>query len=85
MQKRTWIVTLILVGALTVAIGTTPIFAHESTIPDSEAWEEMHQACENGDYEAMTERHAQYHGGEGAMGGGMMDGDMMGGGMMGGW
>ncbi len=80
MRKRTWIVTLFLVGVLAVTIGATPIFAHGSAVPDGETWEEMHQACENGDYEAMAERHAQYHGGEGAMGGGMM-----GGGMMGGW
>lgn len=85
MRKRTWIVTLILVGALAVAIGTTPIFAHESAVPDSEAWEEMHQACENGDYENMAELHDRYHDGEDMMGGGMHGGSTMGGGMMGGW
>ena len=85
MRKRTWIATLFLVGVLAVAIGATPIFAHGSAVPDGEAWAEMHQACENGDYEAMAKWHAQGHEGEDAMGGGMMGGGMMGGGMMGGW
>ncbi len=90
MRKRTWLVVLFLVGVLVVTIGVIPIFAHGSTVVDGEVWEEMHQACENGDYEAMAELHAQYHGGEGAMSGDlmgddMMSGGMMGGGMMGGW
>jgi hypothetical protein len=45
----------------------------------------MHQACENGDYEAMAEWRTQCHGEEGTMGGGMMGGGMMGSGTMGGW
>ncbi len=95
MRKRTWLVVLFLVGILVVTLGATPIFAHGSAVADDEAWEEMHQACENGDYEAMAELHAQYHGGEGSMngdmmgggmmGGGMVSGGMVGGGMIGGW
>ncbi len=80
MRKRTWLVVLFLVGVLVVTLGVTPIFAHGSAVTDGEAWEEMHQACENGDYEAMAEWHAQCHDEEGAMSGGMM-----GGGMTGGW
>ncbi len=85
MRKRTWLVVLFLVGVLVVTLGVTPIFAHGSAVVDDEVGEEMHQACENGDYEAMTELHAQYHGGEGAMSGDMMGRGMMSGGMMGGW
>ncbi len=85
MQKRTWLVVLSLVGILVVTLGVTPIFAHGSAVVDGEGWEEMHQACENGDYESMAELHAQYHDGEDVMSGDMMSGDIMGGGMMGGW
>ncbi len=54
-----------------------------------ETWEEMHQACENGDYEAMAKGHDRWHGEKSSMSEGMMGGDMMGsgtwhGGMMGG-
>ncbi len=76
----------LLIGLIVTALGvlvagfTTPIFAHD---PGGEVWEEMHQACENGDYEAMDEWHAQGHGEEDAMNGGTMRGGMMGG-MMGG-
>ena len=61
MRKTTWIVAILLVGVLGVTLGTTTIFAHGSAVPDGEAWEEMHQACESGDYETMAERHAHYH------------------------
>ena len=84
MQKRTWLVALFLVAALVVTLGISPIFADGSADTDEETWEEMHQACENGDYEAMAEWHTQCHDGDGAMGGGMMGGGMMGRGMMGG-
>ncbi len=42
----------------------------------------MHQACENDDYEAMVEWHAEYHGAEYPMNEGMAGSGMMG--MMGG-
>ena len=74
MRKRTWLVVLVLVGILVVTLGATPILAHESAVTGGETWEEMHQACENGDYEAMAKWHAQCHEGEDAMGGGMMGG-----------
>ena len=84
---------LLLIGSIVLVLGllivgfTTSIFAHN---PDDggvapaneEAWETMHEACESGDYEAMAEWYAQYHGEEGIMGSGMMGGHM-GGGMMG--
>ena len=84
MRKRTWLVALFLVGVLVVTLGATSIFAQGPAVSDGEAWEEMHQACENGDYEAMAEWHAQCHGGEGAMSGGSTSRGTMGG-MMGGW
>ena len=42
----------------------------------------MHQACENSDYEAMVEWHAEYHSAEDPMNEGMAGSGMMG--MMGG-
>ena len=84
MRKRTWLVVLVLVGILAVTFGAGPAFAQESAVSDGEEWEEMHQACENGDYEAMAEWRDQCEGGEGMMGGGMMGGGTVGGGTMGG-
>ena len=68
MRKRTWLAVIFLVGVLVLTLGVIQIFAHGSAVADGEDWEEMHQACENGDYEAMAEWHAQYHDGEDAMG-----------------
>ena len=76
---------LLLIGSIVLVLGfliisfTTPIFAHSpgnggATPSNGETWEEMHRACENGDYEAMAEWHAQYHGAEGTMNEGMMSG-----------
>ncbi len=76
-------VSLVVVGlVILVAAFAAPIFAHdpgggEVTPSDGEAWEEMHQACEDGDYEAMDEWHTQCHSEEGAVNSGMMG--MMGG------
>ncbi len=74
MKRKNWVVVLVVVGVLAVALGGGAAFAHEETAPNDEAWEGMHLACENGDYEAMAEWHAQYHGEEGTMSGGMMGG-----------
>ena len=98
---------LLLIGLVTATLGllivglATPIFAHGpddgATPTDGETWEEMHEACTNGDWEAMDEAAREMHGegfsdmpchGEGdyasANGRDMMGGGMMGGGMMGG-
>ena len=83
----------LLVGLVIAILGiliagfASPIFAHSpddgrATPSNGEAWEEMHQACENNDYEAMDEGHAEYHGAEDPMNEGMMGSGMMG--MMGG-
>ncbi len=88
MNKRTWLVVLFLAAVLVITLGTTSVFAHDSAASDSGEWEEMHEACENGDYEAMAEMHAQYHDGDVSfddmMGSGRMGGGWAGG-MMGGW
>ncbi len=83
----------LLVGLVVAILGVlvagfaSPIFAHglddgRATPSNGEAWEEMHQACENGDYEAMGEGHAEYHSAEDPMNEGMAGSGMMG--MMGG-
>ena len=82
MKKLLLIGSIVLVLGLLVVGFTTPIFAHSpddggATPADDGAWETMHEACENGDYEAMAEWYAQCHGEEGAVNSGMMG--MMGG------
>ena len=78
----------LLVGLVVVILGvliagfTSPIFAHspggdEATSSNGEAWEEMHQACENDDYEAMGEWHDEYHSAEDPMNEGMAGSGMM--------
>ena len=59
------------------------VFAHGpdgggATPSSGEVWEEMHQACENDDYEAMVEWHAECHSAEGPMNEGMAGSGMMG-------
>ncbi len=64
---------LLLTGSIALLLGfliagvTLPISAHDSgdgtTTPENEeAWEAMHQACENGDWEAMAEAAEEVHG-----------------------
>ena len=83
----------LLVGLVVVILGVliagfaSPIFAHSpdggrATLPDGEVWEEMHQACENGDYQAMVAGHAEYHSAGDPMNEGMVGSGIMG--MMGG-
>ncbi len=79
----------LLVGLVVAILGVliagfaSPIFAHgpdgdRTTLPDGEVWKEMHQACENGDYEAMDEWHAGYHSAEDPMNEGMAGSGMTG-------
>ncbi len=85
MRKRTWLVVILLAAVLAVTFGASTVFAQGPAVSDGEAWEEMHQACENGDYEAMAEWHAEYHCAEDPMNEGMAGSGMMGMmGMMGG-
>jgi len=79
-----WVVAI---SGILIAGFASPIFAHGSggggvTLSNGEAWEEMHQACENDDYEAMAEWHSEYHSAEDPMNEGMAGSGMMG--MMGG-
>ncbi len=80
---------LLLVGLGVAILGVliagfaSPIFAHgpdggRTTPSNGGVWEEMHQACENGDYEAMGEWHAEYHSPEDPMNEGMAGSGMMG-------
>ncbi len=63
----------LLVGLVMAILGVlvagfaSPIFAHgpdgdRATLLDGEAWEETHQSCENGDWEAMAEAAEEAHG-----------------------
>lgn len=90
MKKILMLGSILLVLGLLVVASTTTIFAHspdngETSATDGEAWEAMHEACENGDWEAMSELAEEVHGTGGHMDGGHMGGGMMGSGMTGGW
>ncbi len=82
MKKLLMIGSIVLVLGLLIIGSTTTIFAHGpddgGVMPaDEEAWGAMHEACENGDWEAMAEAAEEVHGEN--MGGGW--GSMMGRGM----
>lgn len=67
MKKLLLAGSIILVIGLLIAGVTTPLFAHgsgdsEAAPVDAEAWEDMHEACENGDWEAMAEAAEEAHG-----------------------
>ena len=79
----------LLIGLVVAILGVliagfaSPIFAHGPgdggvTPSNGEVWEEMHQACENDDYEAMGEWHAEHHSVEGPMNEGLAGSGMMG-------
>ncbi|MFC1938453.1 hypothetical protein ACFLVS_00555 [Chloroflexota bacterium] len=64
---------LLLIGSIMLVVGllivgfTTPIFAHGpdnsgDTLENEGAWEAMHEACTNGDWEAMAEIAEGVHG-----------------------
>ncbi len=84
MKKLLLIGSIVLILGLLIAGFTTPIFAHGpddggATPADEEAWEAMHEACENGDWEAMAEAAEEVHGEDFGYMGGHMGGGMMGG------
>jgi len=67
MKKFLLLGSIMLVLGLLIAGFATPIFAHGpddgGAAPDGgTAWEAMHEACENGDWEAMAEAAAEVHG-----------------------
>jgi len=95
MKEKNWMKKLLLIGLIVLVLVllmvsfATPLLAHgpddaRATPSNGEAREEMHQACENGDYETMTEWYDQCHGAEDTMNEGMMRDGMMGSSMMGG-
>ncbi len=69
-MKRILLVGLIIV-ALSLAAGfAVPVFAHgptegDSGTPDQETWQSMHEACEEGDWQAMVEAAEDVHEGLG--------------------
>ena len=80
MSKKLKLLAIALGVAGLLAISFAGVALADNPATTEEAWGEMHQACENGDFETMAEWHTQCDGEESPMGGGMM-----GGGMMGGW
>ncbi len=67
MKKWLLIGSIILVLGLLIVGSTTFIFAHgpedgEDTPANEAAWEAMHEACENGDWEAMAKAAEEVHG-----------------------
>jgi len=67
MKKLLLIGSIVLVLGLLIAGFTTPIFAHSpddggATPANEEAWEAVHEACEDSDWEAMTEAAEEVHG-----------------------
>ena len=91
-MKKILVVGLVIVILSLLASLAIPALAHGSgdgdTVPtNGEAWEAMHGACENGDWEGMAEAaeeaHGEWGGMGGHMGGGMMGSGMTGSGIMG--
>jgi hypothetical protein len=104
MGKKIWLMVLLFALGILVGLGATTVFAQGPTTTQSGNtagvdWQQMQQACANGDYEAMQKLHDEYCGGQNGTTGGMMGpngtnsmmgngGGMMGGGrggMMGNW
>jgi len=93
-MKRILVIGLVMATLGLAGSFAIPAFAHDpgDGAAGGSAWETMHEACANGDWEAMTEAAEEVHGanpgeapcpgdydGEGGhMGGGMMGGGMMG-------
>ncbi len=67
-MKRNLSIGLMLVVLILAAIGAIPVFAHspddDSANPDGNGgqWAAMHEACEDGDWEAMAEAAEAAHG-----------------------
>jgi len=65
-MKKILLVGLVVAGLAVVGFAI-PVFAHgpegrETTSANQEAWEAMHEACENGDWESMAETAEEVHG-----------------------
>ncbi|MFH1647361.1 MAG: hypothetical protein ABID71_06750 [Chloroflexota bacterium] len=98
-MKKVLVIGLVVLALSVTAFFAIPAFAHWPTGGDeggNEAWQAMHEACEEGDWEAMAGAAEAYHednDDDHCSFDGDEDGDvsysgwggMMGGGMMGGW
>ena len=67
MKKLLVIGSIVLVLGLLIGGSTTSIFAHvpedgEATLANGVVWDTMHEACENGDWEAMAKAAEEAHG-----------------------
>ena len=67
MKKLLLIGSIVLVLWLLIVGSTTSLFAHGpedggTTPANDEAWQAMHEACENGDWEAMAKSAEEAHG-----------------------
>jgi hypothetical protein len=103
MKRLLLIGSIVLVLGLLIVSSTSSLFAHGTedgltTLANEDAWEAMHEACENGDWEAMAKATEEAHGEDfdhmpyhnenyhtGSSWGGMMGGHMGGWGSMMGW
>ncbi len=67
MKKLLLIGSIVLVLGLLITGFTASLFAHSpddggATLENEGAWDAMHEACANGDWEAMTEAADEAHG-----------------------
>ena len=69
MKNKVWLVGLFMLGIL-VGLGATSAFAQEPTqtadVSGNLTWQQMRQACINGDFETMQQLRNQVCGGYGA-------------------
>ncbi len=69
MKKYLLIGSVLVILTLLTVVFAIPVLAHGSedggtTPANHEAWEAMHKACEEGDWETMTEAAEEVHGGD---------------------
>ncbi|MHC4665142.1 MAG: hypothetical protein ACYS9T_04180 [Planctomycetota bacterium] len=65
-MKKISLVGLVIAVLSLIVTFSIPVFAHGPTggdleSPDQETWQEMHEACEEGDWEAMAEAAEEFH------------------------
>lgn len=65
-MNRTLIIGLVIVALSVAAFFTLPALANgpvdgDAGTPGDAAWQEMHEACEEGNWEAMAEAAAKFH------------------------
>ena len=65
-MKRILLIGLLVVALSLIAGFAVPAFAHgpaegDSATPEQDTWWEMHEACEEGDWDAMVEAAEEVH------------------------